>query len=481
MNLDLLLSFVQAPQKIMDHPVSDLEALVAEYPYFSAAQLLLLKQYKLQNSSKFNKQLRHAAGVLPDRKQLYRLIEIWPEELNQAVEKESDITVVLTNDTPTAVEGAKLSALDEVAELAAPLSEVPWKQLEEAQTPGIAAAHEERSGAEDSEEQLLALSSAPAEAIAEVEAAPAAQLETVASIAEPVTPLSATPAEEVPDLVEEITEEAAPIQEAAPAFEDAGSETSEGSAPVEEWPVRPEDEVEEATADEVQSVEAVAGGASAAEEPQLEEAIVAEKNVLSKEETEQIIPLVDQPDETEIPVEKVISAHKVTEEVTQPAFEPTVKPESSREAPAAAIPASEKEVVAEFIAKPHDRLSWFKFFAGKPLREQSDEVLDQLYQEHMQQDFLRAPEQDQQISAIRAQINRNEEVPSSKALEEEIRRLAYESISDDELPASETLAGIYAAQYDYKKAIRIYQKLILKFPDKMSYFARLIEELRSKS
>jgi tetratricopeptide (TPR) repeat protein len=45
---------------------------------------------------------------------------------------------------------------------------------------------------------------------------------------------------------------------------------------------------------------------------------------------------------------------------------------------------------------------------------------------------------------------------------------------------SGTLAGIYAAQHDYKKAIRIYQKLILKFPDKMSYFARLIEELRGK-
>ena len=142
---------------------------------------------------------------------------------------------------------------------------------------------------------------------------------------------------------------------------------------------------------------------------------------------------------------------------------------------------SELQATADFMAQPHDRLSWFKFYAGKPLREQSEEVLDQLYQEHMQQDLLRAPEQDQQIVAIRAQVNRAEEVPSSKAVEEEIRRLAYESISDDELPASETLAGIYAAQHDYKKAIRIYQKLILKFPDKMSYFALRIDALRAQS
>ena len=483
MNLDLLLSFVQAPQKMADHPVSDLEGMVAEYPYFSAAQMLLLKQYKLQNSSKFNKQLRHAAGVLPDRKQLYRLIEIWPEEVEHALVADAEVEVVpvpapKAEEPMAAVETTP--AITERKELAAPLSEVPLAQLEEVQTFGKEAAAEvpEETVAEDLESNtaaeveevadanaaevlspepaLTAMADEPAaispteEAVstAEEEVIEEAATSSVQEVEEAETELdtpeavateaeSTTAAEEVTMAVEKSVEDAAE----SPVQAEAEPQSVEVTPPVEEWPVPAEQEDEDAKTELLEQLEEVQSTAShAQEQPSAASASMSEP-----------------------------AADEATEITSKPA------------APIAAIATMEDVEVAEFIAKPHDRLSWFKFFAGKPLREQSDEVLDQLYQEHMQQDLLRAPEQDQQISAIRAQINRNEEVPSSKALEEEIRRLAYESISDDELPASETLAGIYAAQHDYKKAIRIYQKLILKFPDKMSYFARLIEELRAKS
>lgn len=487
MNLDLLLSFVQAPQKMADHPVSDLEGMVAEYPYFSAAQMLLLKQYKLQNSSKFNKQLRHAAGVLPDRKQLYRLIEIWPEEVEQALEADAEVEVVpvpapKAEEPMAAVETTP--AITERKELAAPLSEVPLAQLEEVQTFGKEAAAEvpQETVAEDLESNtaaeveevadanaaevlspepaLTAMADEPAAVSATEDAVSTAEEEvieevvtsSVQEVEEAETELdtpeavateaeSTTAAEEVTMAVEKSVEDAAE----SPVQAEAEPQSVEVTPPVEEWPVPAEQEDEDANP-ELLELEEEPAPAPLAQEASSEVAAVSSK----------------MPEPTAADVPPAISASK-------PA------------APIAAIATMEDVEVAEFIAKPHDRLSWFKFFAGKPLREQSDEVLDQLYQEHMQQDLLRAPEQDQQISAIRAQINRNEEVPSSKALEEEIRRLAYESISDDELPASETLAGIYAAQHDYKKAIRIYQKLILKFPDKMSYFARLIEELRAKS
>lgn len=483
MNLDLLLSFVQAPQKMADHPVSDLEGMVAEYPYFSAAQMLLLKQYKLQNSSKFNKQLRHAAGVLPDRKQLYRLIEIWPEEVEQALEADAEVEVVpvpapKAEEPMAAVETTP--AITERKELAAPLSEVPLAQLEEVQTFGKEAAAEvpQETVAEDLESNtaaeveevadanaaevlspepaLTAMADEPAAVSATEDAVSTAEEEvieevvtsSVQEVEEAETELdnpeavateaeSTAAAEEVTMAVEKSVEDAAE----SPVHAEAEPQSVEVTPPVEEWPVPAEQEDEDAKTELLEQLEEVQSTAShAQEQPSAASASMSES-----------------------------AADEATEITGKSA------------APIAAIATMEDVEVAEFIAKPHDRLSWFKFFAGKPLREQSDEVLDQLYQEHMQQDLLRAPEQDQQISAIRAQINRNEEVPSSKALEEEIRRLAYESISDDELPASETLAGIYAAQHDYKKAIRIYQKLILKFPDKMSYFARLIEELRAKS
>ncbi|GEM_PF-122729 len=45
---------------------------------------------------------------------------------------------------------------------------------------------------------------------------------------------------------------------------------------------------------------------------------------------------------------------------------------------------------------------------------------------------------------------------------------------------TETLANIYAGQGMYVKAIEVYKKLILKFPEKKSYFATQIQELEEK-
>lgn len=45
---------------------------------------------------------------------------------------------------------------------------------------------------------------------------------------------------------------------------------------------------------------------------------------------------------------------------------------------------------------------------------------------------------------------------------------------------TETLAGIYAGQAMYVKAIEVYKKLILRYPEKKSYFASQIKELEEK-
>lgn len=71
-------------------------------------------------------------------------------------------------------------------------------------------------------------------------------------------------------------------------------------------------------------------------------------------------------------------------------------------------------------------------------------------------------------------------VPDKENDYSEEEEIADQSIKDDQEFISETLAMIYQRQGKINKAIEIYQKLSLKFPEKKRYFANLIEELKKK-
>lgn len=62
--------------------------------------------------------------------------------------------------------------------------------------------------------------------------------------------------------------------------------------------------------------------------------------------------------------------------------------------------------------------------------------------------------------------------------EADARQMAAKSIAMDNNIITETFALVLAIQGNTKKAIEVYEKLCLKYPEKKSYFAAKIEELR---
>jgi tetratricopeptide (TPR) repeat protein len=64
---------------------------------------------------------------------------------------------------------------------------------------------------------------------------------------------------------------------------------------------------------------------------------------------------------------------------------------------------------------------------------------------------------------------------------ETVEKMAMESITLNDDIVSETLAEIWARQHQYQTAIQIYQKLSLLNPNKSTYFAQKIQELRVQS
>ncbi len=125
----------------------------------------------------------------------------------------------------------------------------------------------------------------------------------------------------------------------------------------------------------------------------------------------------------------------------------------------------------------HSFAEWLKLTSVKPVERETDDTINISTEKSSEKETLKSLDQKDKFNLIDEFIANNPKIqPAGKNTP--ARNLAKENLIPTDELMTETLARVYLAQKNYKKAIQAYNILILKNPEKSGFFADQIRAIK---
>ena len=473
MNIEEIAKRIENPNLCVSQDISALNDLTKKYPYAQTFSILYLKALSANNDIRFDEELLKHAYKITDKAKIYDLVneKVAAESIELSVEPEKIIEENIEShvisetpqqiDAPINIEPLVLEKEELIIE-----DQVETEPIVELEQPS------------EVEEEILVIPIQPEEII---------ETEIVSET---------LPSED--EIVENETETITDITSSEEKIEIKPSDTEVENIEAIDLIIEDEEKVVEVINKE-EDKEAIDETVSLEEKPyleafdeteqEIEEDLTLEKELIIHAFSSIYSPIdnleteVESENENETKVEEVISENNIVEETKTIEEETTVKSD---------------------VIENNDSTQKRKAFSSwlKANKTSHDEKIEQTHPEailEIKNSEEKTPIKSEETSAV--PVNKTEEIvnnflinqPSISKLEKESEqeerpkkefyspiKIAKQSLDETTLPVSETLGKIFAAQGNFPKAIYVYSRLMLIYPEKKIFFANKIEELEQK-